>query len=54
MILVASLVGALIFGYIGGFFVKSPRSPEGELTQLAWALVGVIVGVSFISLLGVA
>lgn len=54
MVLVASLVGALIFGFIGGFFVKTPRSPEGELTQLAWGLAGVIIGISVISLLGVA
>lgn len=54
MVLAASLVGALIFGYIGGFFVESPRSAQGELTQLAWGFAGVIIGISVISLLGVA
>ena len=52
MVLVASIIGAVIFGILGGLFVKKPGTPEGELALLAWSLSGVIVGISTFALLG--
>ena len=52
MTLVASIIGAILFGGISTMFVKTPQSPEGELTILAWALVGVIAMVVLFSQFG--
>lgn len=52
MTLVASIIGAILFGGISAMFVKSPQSPEGELTTLAWALVGVIAMIVLFSQFG--
>ena len=52
MTLVASIIGAILFGGISTMFVKSPQSPEGELTILAWAITGVIAMIALFSQFG--
>ena len=52
MTLVASIIGAVLFGGVSSMFVETPKSPEGELTTLAWALVGVIAMVVLFSQFG--
>jgi hypothetical protein len=52
MVLVASIIGAVIFGTLGGLFVKKPGTPEGELALLAWSLSGIVVGIFTFALLG--
>lgn len=52
MTLVASIIGAVLFGGISSMFVETPQSPEGELTILSWALVGVIAMIVLFSQFG--
>lgn len=52
MTLVASIIGAVLFGGVSSMFVKSPKSAEGELATLAWALVGAIAMVVLFSQFG--
>jgi hypothetical protein len=52
MIIIACLIGAVVFGTLGGLFVKEPGTAEGELAMLAWGLTGVIVGIVAFTQLG--
>ena len=52
MVLVASIIGAVVFGTLGGLLNKKPRTVEGELALLAWAFTGIIVGIVAFTQLG--
>ena len=51
MTFIASILGAAIFGFVGGYFAEK-RTVQGELTQLCWGFFGVIVGIVVFSLFG--
>ena len=51
MTFIASIVGALVGGFVGGFFAEE-GTVQGELTQICWGFVGVIVGIVLFSQFG--
>ena len=44
MFFISIIIGSTLGLLIGGQFISDPKTPEGELGMIAWALVGVIAG----------